>query len=108
MRLSKLNDFFVDNNSDEFDGKSDYVSNNLIHLIEIQYILNNEQIVSSIVTKILNIKKSHEAYSHSKRFKYNAIDDTHGNININTANQLIIQITSNDSGSQTARKRVNR
>ena len=45
MRLRKLNDFFVDNNSDEFDGKSDYVSNNLIHSIEIQYILNNEQIV---------------------------------------------------------------
>ena len=45
MRLCKLNDFFVDDNSDEFDGKSDYVSNNLIHSIGIQYILNNEQIV---------------------------------------------------------------
>ncbi|CAJ0836639.1 19592_t:CDS:2, partial [Entrophospora sp. SA101] len=122
MRLCKLNDFSVDNNNDE----SVNDSNNLVHSMEIQYILNNEPSTdtyfvlekepeedsftngSSIVAKILNIRKSHEAYSHSKHLhkvsNIMRLDNAHENINTNTANQLITQITSNDSG-QTVRRR---
>ncbi|CAJ0762788.1 20866_t:CDS:2 [Entrophospora sp. SA101] len=104
-------------------------SNNLVHSMEIQYILNNEPSTdtyfvlekepeediftngSSIVAKILNIRKSHEAYSHSKHShkvsNIMRLDNAHENINTNTANQLITQITSNDSG-QTVRRRVTR
>ncbi|CAH1769298.1 2901_t:CDS:2, partial [Entrophospora sp. SA101] len=125
MRLCKLNDFSVDNNNDE----SVNDSNNLVHSMEIQYILNNEPSTdtyfvlekepeedsftngSSIVAKILNIRKSHEAYSHSKHLhkvsNIMRLDNAHENINTNTANQLITQITSNDSG-QTVRRRVTR
>ncbi|CAJ0843521.1 1681_t:CDS:2 [Entrophospora sp. SA101] len=97
--------------------------------MEIQYILNNEPSTdtyfvlekepeediftngSSIVAKILNIRKSHEAYSHSKHShkvsNIMRLDNAHENINTNTANQLITQITSNDSG-QTVRRRFQR
>ncbi|CAJ0835793.1 11474_t:CDS:2, partial [Entrophospora sp. SA101] len=97
--------------------------------MEIQYILNNEPSTvtyfvlekepeediftngSSIVAKILNIRKSHEAYSDSKHLhkvsNIMRLDNAYENINTNTANQLITQITSNDSG-QTVRRRMTR
>ncbi|CAJ0830801.1 5448_t:CDS:2 [Entrophospora sp. SA101] len=97
--------------------------------MEIQYILNNEPSTvtyfvlekepeediftngSSIVAKILNIRKSHEAYSDSKHLhkvsNIMRLDNAYENINTNTANQLITQITSNDSG-QTVRRRFQR
>ncbi|CAJ0850860.1 13691_t:CDS:2, partial [Entrophospora sp. SA101] len=51
------------------------------------------------------------SYSHSKHLhkvsNIMRLDNAHENINTNTANQLITQITSNDSG-QTVRRRVTR
>nr|CAG8556222.1 2225_t:CDS:2 [Entrophospora candida] len=57
-------------------------------------LLKMNHISFSISDLIINDSKI-EAYSHSNIM---GLDNTHENINTNTANQLITRITSNDSG----------